>query len=400
MSVYQYKASATDGKKVRGRLEADSTYGARAQLTELQLTSIELKEHHSLLHAEITKKKVKRVEVMHFSRQLAAFIRAGVPIVDAIAVVGQESSERLRQVLTEVCAALRSGETFSGALRAHPDVFPRYYLDILSSAELSGSLETVLDQLAGYLERDLEARRKLTSALVYPAIVLVMACATVVVLTGFVLPRFKDFFASFDAELPLPTRMLIAFGDFIGTWWWAILGVSAALGLSLVLALRTERGKLKKDAVMLRLWAIGPVVRFAVLERFCRILAAMVNAGVPIPDAMAVATESAGNRVYRNALAGARQQMMKGEGLAAPLEETGLFPGVASQVLRVGEETGTLDQQLDTAAQFYAIELEYKLKRLTTLFEPAVIIFVGLVVGFVAIALVSAMYGIYNQVEV
>jgi type IV pilus assembly protein PilC len=145
---------------------------------------------------------------------------------------------------------------------------------------------------------------------------------------------------------------------------------------------------------------IGSVVRFAILERFCRILAAMVKAGVPLPDAMSVATETTANRVFRAALTSAREKMINGEGLAEPLDGTGLFPGVAKQMVRVGEETGTLEQQLETAAEFYGLELKYKLKKLTSLFEPAIIVFVGVVVGFVAIAMVSAMYGIFNQVEI
>ena len=400
MSVYDYRASTAEGKKVRGKVEADSLVRAQTQLREMHLATVQLKEHRNILHKEITKKKVKRIEVMHFSRQLAAFIRAGVPIVHAITVVAEESSERMQEVLSEVVADLRGGDTFSVAMANHPQVFPRYYLDILQSAELTGGLDAVLDQLAGYLERDLEARRKLTSALVYPTLVLLMACVTVLVLMSYVLPRFKDFFENFDAELPLPTRLLIAFGDFLSNWWWALLLGAVVLGLGILLALRTDKGKYRKDAMLLRIPAVGTVVRCAVLERFCRILAAMVNAGVPLPDAMAVATESAGNRVYRNALSGARERMIKGDGLADPLDDTGLFPGVAAQVLRVGEETGTLDEQLVTAAQFYEIELDFKLKRLTSLFEPAIIIFVGVVVGFVALALVSAMYGIFNQVDV
>ncbi|MGH9277250.1 MAG: type II secretion system F family protein [Acidimicrobiales bacterium] len=402
MSNFAYTALAPNGRKTRGRVQAENTFRAEAQLADLQLTDIQVKEQRNFWKFEGTKKKkVKRVEVMHFSRQLAAFVRAGVPIVDAMAVIGQETpNPRFSAVLIEVADALRGGETFADAMARFPEIFPRYYLDILRSSELTGNLDTALDQLAGYVERDLEARRKISSALLYPCIVLCMAVVTVAILTGFVLPRFKAFFDTFDAKLPLPTRILIGFGDLIANFWWAILILLVAGGMALYFALKTEGGKLKRDSLMLKAYAVGSVVRFAILERFCRILAAMVKAGVPLPDAMAVATDTTANRVFKNALVTARERMLDGEGLAGPLESTGLFPGVARQMVRVGEETGTLDQQLETAAEFYEIELEYKLKRLTTLFEPAVILFVGLVVGFVAIALVSAMYGIYNQVDI
>jgi type IV pilus assembly protein PilC len=401
VTTYAYKALDLDGKKAKGRVDADSQYRAQGQLTDMHLTEVKLKEHTGVLHMELTKKKVKREEVMHFSRQLGAFVRAGVPIVDAVNVIAEEATnERFQKVLIEVSDALRGGETFTDAMASHADVFPRYYIDILRSAELTGSLDAVLDQLAGYIERDLEARRSITSALVYPGIVMVMALVTVAVLTGFVLPRFKDFFESFDAKLPLPTRIMIGLGQFVGNYWWAILLFIAVSVLGTVVILRTEGGKQKRDKAILKVAVIGSVVRFAILERFCRILAAMVKAGVPLPDAMTVATETTANRVFRSALIGARDKMINGEGLAEPLDATGLFPGVAKQMVRVGEETGTLDQQLETAAEFYGLELKYKLKKLTSLFEPAIIVFVGLVVGFVAIAMVSAMYGIFNQVNI
>lgn len=401
MTTYAYKALTSEGKKAKGRVDAESQYRAQGQLSDMHLVEVKLKEHKDLLHMELTKKKVKREEIMHFSRQLGAFVRAGVPIVDAVNVIAQEATnERFQSVLVEVSDALRGGETFTDAMGAHADVFPRYYIDILRSAELTGSLDAVLDQLAGYIERDLEARRSVTSALVYPGIVMALALVTVAVLTGFVLPRFEEFFKSFDAKLPLPTRIMIALGSFVGNYWWAILLFIVGSVVGTIGVLRTEGGKQKRDRMILKVAVIGSVVRFAILERFCRILAAMVKAGVPLPDAMAVATDTTANRVFRSALAGAREKMINGDGLAEPLDATGLFPGVAKQMVRVGEETGTLDQQLETAAEFYGLELKYKLKKLTALFEPAIIIFVGLVVGFVAIAMVSAMYGIFSQVKV
>jgi type IV pilus assembly protein PilC len=235
------------------------------------------------------------------------------------------------------------------------------------------------------------------SALTYPAIILVMAIATVVILVGFVLPRFTAFFKEFDAELPLPTKMLLDFSDFIQTYWYAILGGAAVLIGALVMFLRTDAGKRAKDKLFLRLPLIGDVVRYAVIERFCRIISAMMKAGVPLPEAMQAAIEGANNKVYEDGLVVIREQMLEGEGMAGPIVNSGLFPAAATQMLKVGEETGTLDAQLDSAAAYYARELDYKLKRLTSLAEPAVIVFMGVVVGFVAVALVSAMYGVFQN---
>jgi type IV pilus assembly protein PilC len=355
----------------------------------------------SIWQFEITKKRVPRADLMNFSRQLAAFIRAGIPILEAIDTFAQEAGNKVfREALFGIGEALRRGETFSASVRAHGKIFPRFYVDMLKAAELTGRLDSVLDQLSRYIERDLEARRKIRAAMTYPALIGVMSLVTVGILSVFVLPRFKTFFESFHAKLPLATRMVLATGNFVGTWWWALLTGVVVVSAGLFALLRTAAGRTGLDKALLKVPVVADVVRYAIVERFCRILASMVNAGVPLPDAMVVVTESARNKVYERALVKVRDAMLEGEGLATPITRSNLFPAAVTQMVRVGENTGTLDIQLETAAAFYEQELDYKIKKLTTLFEPAMIIFMGLVVGFVAIALVSAMYGIFRQVKI
>ena len=359
------------------------------------------KKKKSILQFELTAKKVPRKDLMHFSRQLAVFIKAGIPILDALGAIQEEMGNNFfRGIVDDVIEALRSGSTFADAMAVHDTAFPPYYLGILRSAEMTGQLDTVLVQLSDYIERDLEARRKIVSALTYPAIIAAMSVVVVIVLVGFVLPRFETFFESLDAELPLPTRMLLAVSAFTtGYGLFILIGIAVLLVL-IVAALRTERGKMARDRFLLRTPALGDLLRHVVLERFCRILSSMMSAGVPLPDALRVTTGAVSNRVYRKGLAEVREKMMRGEGLAQPLSDSGLFPPSAKQMFRVGENTGTLDEQLNTAAVYFERELDYKIKRFTNLFEPAVLVGMGLVVGFVAIALVSAMYGIFRQVNV
>jgi type IV pilus assembly protein PilC len=215
-----------------------------------------------------------------------------------------------------------------------------------------------------------------------------------------VLPKFKLFFDSLHAKLPLPTRMLLVVTDFLTAWWWALAIGGALLALAAFAILQTEQGRYSKDRLLLAIPVVGTTIQFALVERFCRILASMVDAGVALPEALRVATESLRNRVYMQALSGVNEAMLEGQGIATPLARTGMFPTTAVQMLRVGEETGTLDEQLEVTAQYYEGELDYKIKKLTSLFEPAVIVVMGLLVGFVAIALVSAMYGVFHQVKV
>jgi type IV pilus assembly protein PilC len=398
---YAYVATRPDGLPSSGVHKARSRDAAELALYELEMRDIKLTEKRGLLKAELSAPRVKREEVMHLSRQLGAFIRAGLPLLDAVHTLGEEANNSsIRRMMFEVEEGLRGGDKLSDCFDRHPRIFPEFYRGILRSAELTGQLDTVLDQLAKYLERDLEARRKIKAASIYPSMIILMSLVTVVVLASFVLPRFKVFFASLNAKLPLPTRMLLAVTDFFTQWWWAVLAGVIAVTVSVAVAVRTEPGRYARDRVLLSLPVIGGTIRFALVERFCRILSSMAGAGVPLPEALRVATESLRNLVFMRALAHAGEAMLEGEGLAGPLASTGMFPGTAARMMRVGEETGTLETQLEVTARYYEGELDYKLKKLTALFEPAVIIVMGGLVGFVAVALVSAMYGIFSQVQV
>ncbi len=401
MAKYSYVAIRPDGRNATGVQKARNRRRAESILHRRQLRNIRLTEKKSIMQMQIGGSGVKREEIMHLSRQLAAFVRAGLPIIEAVRSLSEEGkNEELRRMLEEVEDGLRRGETLSDTFDRHPKIFPEFYRGILRSAELTGKLDTVLDQLATYLERDLEARRRIKTAMTYPAIIVVMSLVTVVILATFVLPRFEVFFASLDAQLPLPTRILLGMTAFISHWWWALLGGVATIAGIILIALRTHGGRYLRDRIYLRLPVIGDAVRFALVERFCRVLASMAGAGVALPEALRVATESLRNLVFMQSLAQVSYAMLEGEGLAAPLSRTGLFPGIAARMIRVGEDTGTLNVQLEFAARYYEGELDYRLKRLTSLIEPMVILFMGLIVGFVAIALVSAMYGIFNQVRV
>jgi type IV pilus assembly protein PilC len=401
LTKYHYKALDETGKAVSGTESATSTGGAHIALIEKGYQPLEVTEQRSILKFEITKKKVPRKDVMNFSRQLAVFMKAGIPIMEALEVIVEETQGKLlKNILAEMVDSLRAGDTFAAAAAAHPEAFPNYYVGILESAELTGNLDTVLNQLADYIDRDTKARGKISAALIYPIVVACMSVVTVGVLAIFVLPRFVVFFKSFHAKLPLPTRMMMSFSSFISAWWYVILAVIITIAGTIIAMRRSPGGKAKLDAIILKMPVVGDLTQTAILERVCRILSSLLKAGVDLPRSMAVTADSSNNSIYRSALESIRIDMMEGQGLAAPIARTGLFPGAAQQMFRVGEETGTLDQQLEVAAEYYARELETKVDRATALFEPAIIIFMGVIVGFVAVALISAMYGIYSQVKV
>jgi type IV pilus assembly protein PilC len=400
MTKYAYAATGPRGEITAGVEKAANREAAELALHEREFSDIRISEKKRLLKAELRAPRVKREQVMNLTRQLGAFIRAGLPVIEAVRALGSEANNSaVRRMMEEVEDGLRGGENLSDCFDRHPKIFPEFYRGILRSAELTGQLDTVLDQLAKYLERDLEAKRKVKSALIYPVIIAIMSLVTVVVLAGFVLPKFKVFFASLNAKLPLPTQILLDGTGFITQWWWAILGGLVAIALGYFVAMRTVAGRYARDRFFLAVPVLGGVIQFTLVERFCRILSSMVGAGVSLPVALRVATESLRNLVFVRALARVGEAMLEGEGLAKPLADTKLFPPTAAQMMRVGEETGTLDTQLEVTAQYYEGELDYRLKKLTALFEPLVIVAMGGVVGFVAVALVSAMYGIFTQVQ-
>ena len=400
MPKFAYAAIDPQGTAVEGVTKADTIGAARSILVDQNLFPTKIEERRGMLDFELTKEKVKKKELMHFTRQLAVFVKAGIPLTDALMTIGDETEDvALRRALGQIIDELRNGGLLSVAAENHPEVFPEYYVGILQAAELTGRLDESLESLAGYLEREIDTRNKVVSALSYPLVVMVMAFGTVLMLAGYVLPQFKPLFEELGADLPLPTRMMLFVSRFFGDLWFITAGVFLTfVGIVLFLT-KTASGKIMKDKLVLKVPIISGIVDYAILERFCRILGAMVRAGVPLPDGLKTTTDSTSNTVYKERLETARAQMLEGKGFSQPLIDTELFPGAAKQMFKVGEETGTLDDQLEVASIYFDRELESRIKKFTTMFEPIMIVFVGVIVGFVAIALVSAMYGVLGGIK-
>lgn len=345
-------------------------------------------------------KTVKPEVVMSFSRQLSSFLEAGISVLDALEIVGEEiSSAPMRKAIAEIGASIQRGSSFVDAVSAHPQIFPAYYRAMLMSAEYTGNLDVVLSQLAAYLDRDITARRQIKSALTYPTVVFVVAVAAMIVMSVFVLPKFSGLYRSLGADLPLPTRMLLAFTDFVTTGWPIILGVVAVIVVLLGLTVGGDRGKSRRDVVVTHMPVLGNLFHLISLERFCRVLAALVSAGVPLPEAIGVAADSTNNTIFQSRMETVRATLVRGSGLFEPMVASDLFPVAARQMIQVGEKTGSLGEQLAKASAYYEREVSFSMKRATELFEPMVILCVGLIVGFVAVAQVAAMYSIFGQVK-
>jgi len=401
MTKYRYHAETPEGEQIKGDIEAVSANAARNQLAIQGIRVLKIAERKGL-QVEITKAKVPLVDIMHFSRQMATFIRAGIPVTEAIREIRLDvKNKRFEEVLSDVLDRVSAGRSVTESLQRHSEVFPAYMMAMLGSAELTGKMDEAFDQAHRYIRRDVELGRAVRKALIYPMILMGVSLLVVAIIVIFVIPKFAEFFKSFDAELPLPTRMLMAVADFVQSTAGLVTGlVLIGIVVGIAFYVRTPTGHRNRDALLLKIPALSTVIVYAATERFTRVLSTLIEAGVPLPEALPNATECTNNDIFKERLTAATEKVLAGQGFAEPIRQTELFPTTVIQMIRVGERSGELTEQLSNVAGFFEDELGYAVDKLTQWFEPIVILFIGTVVGFVALAMVSAMYGIYNQVEV
>ena len=342
--------------------------------------------------------KVKPSEVVLFCRQLASFVRVGIPVTTAIHTFAEQAtSKRMREACASLVEILGRGGRLSEGMAAHPLAFPAIVVDMVRSAEATGNLDVVLVQAARHIEREASARQKIRAAMTYPTIIAGLAVVISLGMVIFVLPQFRDLYRSLNVSMPGLLVGILNFSGYVGDH---LLMIAAGL-LLLVLAagwwLRTPRGRYALDGLMLRLPLIAPLVRASTTERFCRTLGDMLGAGVPISQTYGVVIDNVRNRVFKAALTTVGPAMAAGEGFYRPLRATGVFSPAVIQMIRVGEETGHLDQNLAECADMHEEELDYRIKRMTAILEPALILLVGLIVGFVAVSMVTSIYSLVGN---
>src|SRR5207302_4015355 len=339
--------------------------------------------------------KPKPEVVVNFCKQLSSFVRVGIPVTAAMqAFAEQTPSKRLRKTYLTVVTDLERGVRLSAAFAAHPRIFPSLVVDMVRSAEVTGQLETVLRQASKHIEREASARRKIRSAMIYPVIVATMAVVIALGIILFVLPSFTALYAELGVKEPGILLFLLHVSVYIKAHYlFILLGILAA-AILFGTWVRTARGRYALDGFLLKMPLLGPMVRASTTERFTRALGDMLTAGVPIGQAYAVVVATVRNRVHRAALNAVGASMAAGQGISYPLQQTGVFTASVIQMVRVGEETGHMDENLQECADMHEQELDYRIKRMTSFLEPALIVFVGAMVGFVAITLITSIYSL------
>ena len=403
MALYRYVAYDSAGRRLTRAVHAESDDQVKRMLWDQGLHIVDIRARLQLPTLEEMFPSFVRVrpnEVIVFTRQLATFVRVGIAIVEALTVLrDQAGSPLMKRALTEMMADLGMGAALSTAMARFPRIFSPLYVDLIRSAEVSGNLDEVLRQLAIYMARDESAKRRVRSAMIYPAVVVTLAFVVIGVLITFVLPAFAQLFGEFRASMPLPTRVLLVVGTFSRDHLPLIFLMLVALATVVWLSASTMQGREALQRLVLRLPLLGVIVREAIIERYLRTLATQTRAGVPITHMLDTAITAVGNPEYRDGLASVRDDMLGGDGFATPLERTSLFPSMVIQIIKVGEETGNLDANLEMAAEHYAEEVDYRIKRMIALIEPALVIAVGLMVGLIAVSVIAPMYALVHAIH-
>lgn len=399
--AYRYEAYTPEGERVRGRLAAPSEERAEELLWRQEYTVVSIKKARDRAGGLLPfLGKVKPTDVAVFSRQLATLIQAGIPILRSLRLLREQvPSRQLRHLLADIVVDVEQGSLLSEAILRKPNAFPTFYGRLIEIGERTGNLEAVLRQLAAYIEKEEAVSRQIRGALAYPGFVLAMAFGVVFVLLAVALPPMTDMFLSFDVRLPLPTRMLIALTGFLSTYKFHLLGAVVFFLIAAFRFARTEGGHLLLDRALLRLPVVGRLIIRGALSRMCRAMSALLRAGVPMAEIMALVIRTQGNRLIAGALVRVRDELLQGHGLADPLARQGMFPGLLIQMVRVGEETGALDDSLETLAILYEEEVDRTVSALARAVEPALTVFVGLVVGFVAISMIMPMYSLMGAIR-
>ncbi len=402
MPVFTYKAADRAGRTIDGVMEAHDSQAVIERLHREEYFPVRVERADGrprlggLSLGFGGGQRVPARDLLTFTQQLSTLVDAGIPLDRALTILGDLSvSPRLRQIVQDVGQSVRTGSTLADALsRHHPRPFSRLYINTVRAGEKGGVLEASLRRLAEHLEATRELRDALTSAVVYPAFVLSVGIAAIIFLMTFVLPRFAVIFADLGQDLPLPTRILLAISRGLVTYWWVLaLAVLGAL-LAWNLVTRSEAGRLAVDRWLLGLPLLGGLLRKLEVGRFARTLGTLLQSGVPLLAALGVAREVAGNRVVAQALSAVQEGAKRGDGLARPMAESGAFPSLAIHMVRVGEETGRLEEMLGRAAAAYEAEIRVGVRRFISLLEPVIILLVGLVVLGIVLAILFAILSI------
>jgi type IV pilus assembly protein PilC len=403
MPTYTYRALEGSGKTVRGSMEGENQSAVLAKLRERNVQVIDIAEQKAggLSALRLNRAgKVKLNSLVVFSRQFATMIDAGINVLKCLDILENQTKDPvLKTVIADCRRDVVGGSSLTEAVQKHPRVFSKLFCSMIKAAEIGGILDQILDRLATFLEREQEIIGKIKGAMVYPCVVLVFAIMMVFAMMIFVLPTFKDIFADFGGKLPPITSMMFAISTFMRNFWYIVLMIPVAIWFGFKYYYTLESGRWNIDKLKLKIPVIGELVQKMAISRFSRTLGTLVNSGVPMLRALEIVSETAGNVVIAKAVTDARNCVREGQKISAPLEASGMFPPMVTQMIDIGEETGRMSDMLIKVANFYDNEVEVAVKALTSLIEPALIVFLGGIVGFIVASIMVPMFTMINEIN-
>ncbi|PLX72859.1 MAG: pilus assembly protein PilC [Desulfuromonas sp.] len=393
MGKFAWEATTKTGTVMKGEMEAPNVEAVQAQLRRQGLAPGNIKERGKGLDIELSipgfEPKVTTKDLVVFTRQFATMIDAGLPLVQCLDILGrQQENKTFKKILVKIKEDVESGSTFADALKKHPKAFDDLYVNLVAAGEIGGILDTILNRLAAYIEKALKLKKKVKSAMTYPATIIGIAVVVIAVILVFVIPSFEKMFADFGGTLPMPTQIVIDLSNFIQSYILVMIGAAWAIMFILKRIYKTPAGRLQMDAIFLKLPVMGVLIRKVAVAKFTRTLGTMISSGVPILDGLEIVAKTAGNKVVENAIYKVRQSISEGKTIAEPLEKSGVFPPMVCQMIAVGEQSGSIDTMLNKVADFYDDEVDDAVGNLTAMMEPMLMLFLGTTVG----GLVVAMY--------
>ena len=401
MPVYVYRGTDRTGGAVNGERTAANKAELMGLLKRQQIKVKKMSEKGKEFNLPTFGTGVKSKELAVFTRQFSVMIDAGLPLVQCLEILaGQQENKTFQQVLTATRGAVEGGATLSTAMGQHEKVFDPLYVNLVEAGETGGILDTILQRLSLYIEKNVKLKRAVKSALVYPVSVISVAVGVITLLLWKVVPIFATLFVGLGVDLPLPTRVVIGLSNFIGSiFGLLILVFFIGMGISIKVWYGTPQGRMLLDGLLLKLPLVGILLRKIAVARFTRTLGTLISSGVPILESLDITARTAGNAVIERALLHVRRSLEAGKTLAGPLKETDVFPGMVTQMIGVGEQTGAMDAMLQKIADFYEDEVDAAVKDLLSALEPAMIVFLGVVVGGIVISMYMPLFTLIGQLS-
>jgi type IV pilus assembly protein PilC len=401
MPDYKYQGTSRDGKSMSGVMTATSKADLANILKRQQITPTKVSEKGKEFNIPVFGGGVDSKELAIFTRQFSVMIDAGLPLVQCLEILAsQQENKTFQKVLTATRSQVEGGATLSASMRSAPKVFDALYVNMVEAGETGGILDTILQRLSGYIEKNVKLQRAVKSALVYPIGVLTVAGGVITLLLWKVVPIFATLFAGLGVTLPLPTKIVITLSNIVGSYFGLMALVGAALSIfGLKVWYGTPQGRMVMDTIILKLPVLGILMRKIAVARFTRTLGTLISSGVPILEGLDITAKTAGNAVVEKALNSVRKALEEGKSLTEPLKESQVFPGMVTQMIAVGEQTGAMDAMLSKIADFYEEEVDAAVKDLLTALEPVMIVFLGLVVGGVVISMYLPLFSLIGKLS-